>query len=95
MGMFDSLFDTDGDEWQTKAYTCELTCYRIGDTLDASELPGCYPTTYQVEVLGGPNHGFVDSFATVANGVLVAVPAERNWALPLLDYGGHLIEGDQ
>lgn len=81
MGMFDSLYDANGNEWQTKAFSCNLVDYRIGDRLsDAGD--------YQVEVLGGPRPGSVDSFATVRAGVLAEVPADRDHSLLLLDYYG-------
>lgn len=95
MGMFDSLYDADGEEWQTKAFYCGLAVYRIGETLPRDIFPESYPTTYQVEVLGDPEpRQFVHSFATVRRGVLTAVPADRDPALPLLNYSGHLIEQD-
>jgi len=88
MGMFDSLYADRGrtdyaDEWQTKAYWCELDSYFIGD-----EMPPVLPydlDDYQVEVSG-------DRFATVRDGKLVEVPALRDPALPLLNYSGHLTE---
>jgi len=55
MGMFDSLFDSKGREWQTKAFDCLLDEYRVGDLM-----PEADASTYQVEVLGGrdlpPSH---------------------------------------
>lgn len=88
MGMFDSLYADRSatgydDEWQTKAYWCELDSYFIGD-----EMPPVKPyelDDYQVEVSG-------DRFATVRDGRLVEVPAERDATLPLLNYSGHLTE---
>lgn len=83
MGMFDSLYDANGEEWQTKAYACLLDQYEIGDKIDASD------ATYQVEVLGEVEGEWVDSFATVENGILTAVPANRNPAMRLHNYSGH------
>lgn len=80
--MFDSLRDADGDEWQTKAFTCDLDTYRIGDAITSEP-----PLTYQVKVLGGSPE-FIHSYATVQNGVLASVPVPRDQHLPLLDYGG-------
>lgn len=92
MGMFDSLHNarphTGETEWQTKAYSCNLDNYDIGD-----EMPDVHGydhiQTYQVEVLGGPDNE--DSFATISCGVLAAVPSERDPSLPLFNYSGHLV----
>ena len=87
MGMFDSLYDASGVEWQTKAFACVLDRYQIGDAI--LDGPSC---TYQVKVLGGPVPSrAIDSFATVRDGVLTAVPDDRIPSLPLLDcFGGWL-----
>lgn len=92
MGMFDSLYDVDGDEWQTKAFGCSLAQYNIGQIID-EHVDGDL-TTYQVSVFGEPGCKgfFVDSFATVIDQRLVVVPAERDRALPLIDYGGGIID---
>ena len=79
MGMFDSLYDKHGNQWQTKAFDCLLANYDIGDSIPGDDLPA----SYQVEVLGD-----TESYATVRDGVLVAVPAERDPSLPLVDYYG-------
>lgn len=98
MGMFDSMYDAQGIEWQTKAYDRNLDQFDIGDTLPVSE--GCtWPVlpAYQVKVLGG-GHGedAVDSYATVRSGDLTAVPDERDEQLPLLDYfGGWLVAPEE
>ena len=90
MGMFDTLLDANGHDWQTKAFDCSLETWRIGDVMP----PDDHPATYQVRVLGDPDGSFVESFATVERGVLVAVPASRNPLLPLIDYhGGPAVEG--
>src|SRR5688572_29900314 len=93
MGMFDSLFSdkqhTVANEWQTKAYDCNLDNYDVGDEMPDIEAYG-HIQTYQVEVLGGPDDE--DSFATVSCGVLADVPADRDPSLPLFDYSGHLAE---
>ena len=89
MGMFDSLFDGSGHEWQTKAYDCLLDEYRIGDPVPV--IIDAYPDTYQVEVLGGPGPGSVDSFATVRGNHLHEVPAGRDPSLPLINFSGHLV----
>lgn len=81
MGMFDSFYDANGDEWQTKAYGNALVNYDIGD-----EIPEGPPFTYQVRVLGDPEDGY--GLATIRDGRLAEVPAERDLALPLLDYHG-------
>lgn len=91
MGMFDSFYDGNGNEWQTKAYFCNLNQYLVGEAVPLVE-PYDLPT-YQVEVLGGFDEvPYTESFATVRNGFLTAVPAERDSSLPLLNYSGHLIE---
>lgn len=87
MGMFDSLIDAHGHEWQTKAFARCLDRYRIGD-----EIPADGPAAYQVEILGGGSPDDIDSLATIRDGVLEAVPAERDPRLPLLDYSGRVIE---
>jgi hypothetical protein len=88
--MFDSLYDVDGREWQTKAFDCNLDEYRVGDTI-----VGDCPATFQVEILGGegswPNREFIDSYATVRNGVLTSAHDRRDITLPLLNYSGHLV----
>jgi len=85
--MFDRLYDASGNEWQTKAYSCILASYYLGD-----EVPGDGPFAHQkhqVEVLGGPHNApAVDSYATIRHGRLDAVPTERDEDLPLLDYSG-------
>lgn len=78
--MFDSFYDKDGNEWQTKALDCILGRYDIGDRVPSSLFP------HQMKVFGGPRN--VDSFATIRDGFLAAVPAKRNEHLPLLDYNG-------
>lgn len=89
MGMFDSLYDADGNEWQTKAMDRVLARYCIGDLIGESG------ASYQMEVVGGyvPGRGIVESFATITAGRLTAVPVERDTKLALIDYGGHLSEG--
>lgn len=83
MGMFDSLYDSEGNEWQTKAYYCELDRFREGDIL-----PGP-PFSYQLEILGGPgDKASRGAVATVFEGILFKVPDERNSKVPLMDYGG-------
>ena len=86
MGMFDSLIDANGHEWQTKAFARCLDEYRIGD-----EIPADGPATYQVEILGD-RPDYIDALATIRDGVLEAIPVERDPRLPLLDYSGRVIE---
>ena len=82
MGMFDSLYDATGVEWQTKALNCELDRYRIGDRFGP-------PFTYQAQALGGPRgEDSRYAYATIRDGVLVAVPVDRDETLPLLNYYG-------
>lgn len=95
MGMFDCLYEGErgvyGNEWQTKAYSCNLDSYWVGDRmLELDKLD-----TYQVEIMGGNGHDFINSLATVVNGVLVSIDNERAHTLPLFSYGGHLIDGEQ
>lgn len=99
MGMFDSLYSSPPGcwayehEWQTKAYSCSLDTWHVGDELP--DIDGyAHIQTYQVEVLGGNDVGgrARDSFATVSCGVLAAVPADRDPSLPLFNYSGHLID---
>lgn len=83
MGMFNRLYDEEGNEWQTKAFDCSLADYRIGEEVvfDAS--------SYQVEILGGPdNDPFQDSYATVKNGYIASVNDARDHRLPLVGYDG-------
>lgn len=82
--MFDSFYDGDGHEWQTKALSCLLDAYRIG-----APIPGPPNYTYQMKVLGGPSDARgVYSYATIRGGVLTAIPDERDERLALLDYHG-------
>lgn len=92
MGMFDSLYDADGNEWQTKAFDCGLYSYRAGDVLPDDETGPI--TDYQVRVIGdGPDYAM--NYATVHQGALTEVPAERDPTSPLLDYHGGWIESGQ
>jgi len=88
--MFDSLYDVDGNEWQTKAYHNLLDNYLIGDRITAGP-----PFTYQVKVLGGDEPPFTYSHATIRDGVLAAVPADRDPNLPLLDYHGGWLPAEE
>ena len=81
MGMFDSLYDANNEEWQTKAFDCELIGYRVGDAM-----PDVCESDYQVEVLGG--RGFIDSYATIRGGILTSINEPRDESLMLRDYGG-------
>lgn len=93
MGMLDSIYDANGDEWQTKAFGCSLRCWKVGGPLDEAE-----GGSFQVEVLGGPfapigeESRIVDGLATVRAGVIEAVPADRDYSLPLMNYSGHVID---
>lgn len=88
MGMFDSMYDPAGVEWQTKAYDCFLQAFHVGDEMPNSD--GHFPPDYQVEVLGGrPAAPFTESLATIRDGKLATVPDERDEALPLFNYSGH------
>ena len=85
MGMFDSLYGADETEWQTKAIGRQLRSYDIG-----SAIPGP-PVDYQLEVLGGSPYDVAESYysyATVRDGELVQVPADRDPSLALLSYSG-------
>ena len=87
MGMFDSMYDTEGHEWQTKAYGRILERWEVGH-----QMRDVGAGTYQVQVLGGPlEPPFAYSLATIRDGRLVAVPAERDESMPLLDYWGDWI----
>jgi len=90
MGMFDSLYDGNDNEWQTKAFACILDRFELGQTLPAPSDADVH--TYQVEVLGEIDGEYVNSFATVRDDVLRAVPAERDTTMPRVDYSGWLIE---
>ncbi len=84
MGMFDSFYDAKGNEWQTKAFGRSLRRWGLGD-----EIPGAAPIDFQVEVFGGPRYGSSeDALATLSEGRVVAVPDQRHYGLPLLDYNG-------
>jgi hypothetical protein len=86
MGMFDSLYDADGTEWQTKAFSRNLDVYRVGDPI-----PSDTGSAYQVEVMRYTRReGATDAFATIRAGRLEAVPTERDDRLPLIDYYGGL-----
>lgn len=93
MGMFDSMYDKNGDEWQTKAFDCLLDRYQLGDSL-----PGP-PTDYQVEIYGGPQPAAsrgvgVDSLAIVRAGRLQAINVPPDDSLPLMDYHGGWLRSD-
>jgi len=76
MGMFDSFYDTAGDEWQTKALSRSLDQYGIGD-----DVPGPR-ADYQMKVLGDAGY----AYATIREGALASLPDERDASLPLRDY---------
>jgi len=84
MGMFDSLYDADGIEWQTKAFGRSLARYASGDPMPLGPF-----ANYQMQVIGG-EHGspYRWSCATVRDGKLVKVPDNRDEQLPLLEYSG-------
>jgi hypothetical protein len=85
---------TYADEWQTKAYDCELNHYFIGDQMPVIEPYDL--ADYQVEILGEtPGTRFTDSLATVRGGVLRSIHDERDPSLPRVNYSGHLIEEAQ
>lgn len=80
MGMFDSFYDKDNVEWQTKAFGRSLDRWDIGD-----QIPGP-PIDYQAEVIGGPNHGCIWKYATIRGGALASAGDERDLTLPLCLY---------
>ena len=84
--MFDSFYDEDGNEWQTKAFDCMLKSYHCGDLLPS------VIGDYQVEVFGGPDGHEEDGLAYVNADVLTAVPVERDTSLPLIGYWGDVLE---
>ena len=88
MGMFDSLHDAKGNEWQTKAFGRTLDVYRIGDPMPdiVFRRPGEPPEPYQLEVLGGSP--ITDGYATVRKGRLASIDTIRDEALPLVSYHG-------
>lgn len=87
MGMFDSLISEKGAEWQTKAFDCNLDEYAIGDQISADG-----PHSFQVEVIGDVDGEFPWSLATIRDGLLESVGDRRDHRLPLLGYGGVLLE---
>lgn len=92
MGMYDTLYDESNNEWQTKAFLCCCDQFNIGDKIP-NDFPAAYPTTYQVEILGGGDADpYTDSYATIQDGVLVSVNDNRDGSLPLINYSGHLTE---
>jgi hypothetical protein len=84
MGMFDSFYDAEGLEWQSKALACLLNRYDIGD-----DVPGP-PIDYQMELIGGYDEARPDRcywvFATIRDGRLADLPCDRDTALPVLAY---------
>lgn len=88
MGMFDSLYGTRNDEWQTKALGRSMNRYVIDDPVKLL-LRNC-----QIEVVGGPSDRLVHRFATVRNGILTQVPDYRRPELRLVGYYGDLVEDE-
>lgn len=86
MGMFDSMYDRQGNEWQVKAFDRVLARWHIGDNIE-SESPD-----FQVKVYGGRKNESGYTLATIRDGVLVDVPAPRDPNLPLIDYSGGIID---
>lgn len=92
MGMFDSFYDANGDEWQTKAFDCLLDVYRIGERVPPLAGRRSLLTDYQVEIMGGPiPSGNRDSFVTVRNRVVDAIDVPRDTTLPLVTYHGEVV----
>lgn len=86
MGMFDSMIDARGREWQTKAFGRTLERWRIGDRVPADD------ADFQAKVIGDEAFGYEYALVTVRGGVLTEVPAERDPQLLLVDYGGGYLE---
>lgn len=82
MGMFDSFYDAKGNEWQTKAFGCNLDKFHIGDIVPV------LPSVFQVEVIGGDDGKWRNSYVTIRNGVVVSVDDLRDDNLPLVSYTG-------
>lgn len=89
MGMFDRMYDADGNEWQTKAFGRTLDEWSVGDNIP-TEVPD-----FQVECMAEIDGEFVHSFATVLDCKLAELPAERQPALTLISYGGGILERAQ
>lgn len=89
MGMFDSFYDADGNEWQTKAYGRSLDRWDIGDVV-----PGP-PLDYQAEVIGGPRDTYLWKYATIRNGVLVSAGDERDESLPAMLYSSGWVQAGE
>lgn len=90
MGMFDSLYDAEGQEWQTKAFSRDLVVFSIRDempTVDGLD-------AYQVEVIGGRRTNHRWSLATVRGGLLVDVDVAPDPMMPRVDYSGRILAGD-
>lgn len=89
MGMFDSLIDERDVEWQTKAFSCALDEFRVGDAI-----PSDSSASFQVEILGPCCTTDVAdfSFATVRDGRLAAINDDRDPTLVLLNYSGVVID---
>ncbi|MEV4777488.1 hypothetical protein [Microbacterium sp. LWH12-1.2] len=93
MGMFDSFYDAEDREWQTKAFDCLCDRYNVGDRIPAPNEG--HRDAYQVSIFGPcgstPSDAY-DSFATIVDEKLVEVPARRDESLWLLDYCGGWID---
>ncbi|HEU5223119.1 MAG TPA: hypothetical protein VFU07_05485 [Candidatus Lumbricidophila sp.] len=91
MGMYDTIIDANGRQWQTKAFTRLLRRFTIGDQ---TPLPG----DCQVYVVASDDDvthpNFDDAFATIRAGVLTEVPADRDLALPLVYAGTFTVHND-
>jgi hypothetical protein len=82
MGMFDSFYDAQGREWQTKALGKSLHRWGIGDPV---------PLNFdcQIEAIGGRDaSGVRVMLATIKGGALTHVGRTRDETLPLIPYGG-------
>ena len=82
MGMFDSFYDAQGREWQTKALGRSLHRWEIGDAV---------PVQFdcQLEAIGRHDAtGVRVMLATIKSGQLTHVGATRDESLPLIPYGG-------
>lgn len=94
MGMYDTVVVGD-DDYQTKAWDCQLAWYRQGDVVPALELSPKL-VDYQVEGLRGRDaeRDFLDVFIQIREGRVADVTEQPVTGFVVVGYGGTPLNGE-
>lgn len=92
MGMFDSFYDNNGNEWQTKAFDCTLASTEITERVPEQRHGGLNVTTgaHQVECIGDSRDGWLQ----FEDGYFIDVTTQPVPGVPAYDYFGCQIGDD-